>query len=119
LDLQQFILKHIDSVDHLRALLLLRNEPTRSWGVMEVGARLYLQPRRVSAVLASLEKAGLVRQDSEENFRFAPADPELAQLVEELATLDRERPVTLIKLIYSRPNTLEAFADAFRLRRDD
>ena len=41
MDLQQFILKHIDSVDHLRALLLLRNEPTRSWGVMEVGARLY------------------------------------------------------------------------------
>ena len=119
MDLQHFILKHIDSVDCLRALLLLRSEPARAWGAMEVSARLYLQPKDTAAVLASLESAGLLTRDEAGCLRFQPRDEELARLVEELATLDRERPVTLIKLIYSRPDTLEAFADAFKLRRDD
>lgn len=86
---------------------------------MEVGARLYLQPKRVSAVLIGLKGAGLLAEDEEGSFRFKPRGAELTQMVEELATLDEERPVTLIKLIYSRPDTLEAFADAFRLRREE
>ena len=119
MDLQQFILKHIDSVDHLRALLLLRSEPSRAWSVMEVGARLYLQPKRADGVMESLRGAGLLHKDKEGGFHFKPSRPELTRVVEELAALDAERPVTLIKLIYSRPDTLEAFADAFKLRRDD
>ena len=118
MDFQQFILKHIDSVDHLRTLLLLRSEPTRAWGVMDVSARLYLEPRQVTAVLASLKVSGLVIENAG-SFLYGPRDEELAKMVDELAKLDRERPVTLIKLIYSRPDTLEAFADAFKLRRED
>lgn len=117
MDLQQFILRHIESVDHLRALLLIRSEPTRPWGVMEVSARLYLQPERVADVLASLEEAGLLTRSGDECLEYQPHDPELARLVDELARLDEERPVTLIKLIYSRPDSLAAFADAFRFRR--
>lgn len=118
MNLQQFILKYVESVDHLRALLLLRSELGRFWSVMELSARLYLEPGRAAEVLASLQNAGLLRERGAE-YRYDPADPELARLVEELEQLDRERPVTLIKLIYSRPGTLETFADAFRLRRDD
>ena len=118
MDFQQFILKYIDSVDHLRTLLLLRGEPTRAWGVMDVSGRLYLEPRRVSAVLASLKTSGLLTE-SDAGFSYGPSEKELAKMVDELAKLDRERPVTLIKLIYSRPDTLEAFADAFKLRRED
>ena len=119
MDLQQFILKHIESVDHLRALLLLRSEPDRGWSAMEAGGRLYLQPRQIAGVLASLKAAGLLHEGTGATFSFKPANQNLAELVEELATLDKERPVTLIKLIYSRPDTLEAFADAFRLRREE
>ena len=117
MDLQQFILRHIDTVDHLRALLLLRGEAERAWNVTEVTAQLYLQPKHVAGVLASLESAGLIAAGPD-GHRYRPQTPELARLADELATLDRERPVTLIKLIYSRPDTLEAFADAFKLRKD-
>ncbi len=86
---------------------------------MEVGARLYLQPKRVSAVLASLLAGGLLVEDEDACFKFQPRSAELGRIVKELATLDEERPVTLIKLIYSRPDTLEAFADAFKLRREE
>lgn len=85
---------------------------------MEVSSRLYLEPKRAAAVLVSLESSGVLREvDSE--YQYHPRSPDLAKVVEELEALDRERPVTLIKLIYSRPDTLEAFADAFKLRRDD
>ena len=115
--IQQFILRHIATVDHLRALLLLREEAGRAWTAMEVTAALYLQPKAASGVLASLEASGLLSSAGGE-YRYGPRTPELARLADELATLDRERPVTLIKLIYSRPDTLEAFADAFKLRKD-
>ena len=119
MDLQQFILRHVETVDHLRCLLLLRASGHREWNVTEVTAKLYLQPKQVMSVLGSLEAAGLIAaQGPKGGYHYQPRNEELANLVEELATLDRERPVTLIKLIYSRPDTLEAFADAFRLRKD-
>lgn len=118
LDLQQFILKNIDSVDHLRALLLLRGEPARAWGVTEVGARLNLQPRRAAAVLEALETAALLRaHGADPCYQYAPKDLETGRLAEELATLDQQRPVTLIKLIYSRPDVVD-LSDASEFRNE-
>ena len=118
MDLQQFILKHVESVDHLRTLLLLRSDVRQPLTAMDVSARLYLEPKRAAAVLGALEAAG-VAQEREGRYRYEPASRELGKMVDELERLDRERPVTLIKLIYSRPDTLEAFADAFKLRREE
>lgn len=118
MDLQQFILKHIESVDHLRALLLLRSDTKQPLTAMDVSARLYLEPKRAAAVLSTLAAAG-VAQEQDGQYRYEPASKELGRMVDELERLDRERPVTLIMLIYSRPDTLEAFADAFKLRREE
>ena len=119
MDLQQFILKHIETVDHLRALLLLRTDAARAWTAADVTSQLYLQPKHATAVLSSLATSGLAEETGPEpSFRYCPRTEQLARQCDELATLDRERPVTLIKLIYSRPETLEAFADAFKLRRE-
>ena len=48
---------------------------------------------------------------------FGPATPELTAAATKLLQFYRERPVTLIRIIYARANDrLKAFAEAFRLR---
>jgi hypothetical protein len=57
--------------------------------------------------------------DGPPRFRFAPGSPELRRAVELLRVAYNERPVTLVRLVYQRPTTAQAFADAFRIRRED
>lgn len=117
--IEEFIQAYLESVDHLRALLLLRDNPRYEWGATEAAAKLYLRPELTAAVLASLQAKGLILSaGTPPRYSYRPQSPELAQLVEQLAQLDRERPVTLLKLIYARPKDIQAIADAFKFRKD-
>ena len=115
---RQFVYANIPSVDHFRVLLLLHDDPERSWQAFEVVGRLRLPPPVAQTALADLHERGLLRQESSDDcYRYAPCTEELSTMVHKLAALDRERPVTLIRMIYSRPTEPQAFADAFRIRK--
>lgn len=106
-------------MDHLRALLLLHSDPQRAWEEAELSGRLYLEPRRLGQVLDSLAEGGLVTRDAAAGrCQFVPQSGGNAALLEQVVAMDRERPVSLIRLIYEKRDSLEAFADAFRLRRN-
>ena len=51
--------------------------------------------------------------------RHGAKSPEIAAQVAKLLDAYRQRPVTMIKLVYERANErLRAFSDAFRLRKE-
>jgi hypothetical protein len=53
-------------------------------------------------------------------YRFAPESPHLVPLIDDLATLYRERPVSTIHAIYkTSADNLQHFADAFRIRKKE
>jgi len=113
-----FVYANIPSVDHFRVLLLLHDDPERSWQAFEVVGRLRLPPPVAEAALAFLHGRRLLRQDHADLcYRYAPHTPELSEMIHKLADLDRERPVSLIRMIYSRPTEPQAFADASRIRK--
>ena len=116
---REFVYANIPSVDHFRVLLLLHDDPERSWQAYEVVGRLRLAPDIARTVLKDLHGRGLVLPDNHDCYHYAPQNDELAAMMNKLADLDRERPVSLIRMIYSRPRPTEtqAFADAFRLRQ--
>ena len=115
---RSFVYANIPSVDHFRVLLLLHDDPERSWQPFEVVGRLRLPPPMAEAALADLHARGLLRQgDPDHCYHYAPKTEELRAMVHKLAALDRERPVSLIRMIYSRPTEPQAFADAFRIRK--
>lgn len=116
--LEEFIFRRIQTVDQLRATLLLHTDPTRAWDEAELAGRLYLEPKRVTEVCDAMVKCGLATRDSAGRCRFQQLTGEDAALFEQVVMMDRERPVSLIRLIYDKPDTLEAFSDAFRLRRN-
>lgn len=119
--IRRFITEHFTSVEQLEALLLLRTDPARDWNAVQLSQALYTQPAAAAMRLADLRARGFLTavDGSPPRYRYQPATAELASSVDDLAETYRERRVTVITLIYSRPtDPAQAFADAFRLRKE-
>lgn len=115
-DLQEFIARHIASVEHLDVLLLLCRYQNRTWNPTEINRELRGSEHSIAHWLGLLVASGLAVA-VDDGHRFQPATDETRRLAELLASTYRERPVPVIEFIYSRPNPqLLAFSQAFKLR---
>ncbi len=119
MNINQFVQVYVESVDQLRVLLALQKDPAAEWDAGDLGAKLYLPVAVAAGALARLEASGLCASSGEpRRYRYGPKTEELSRLMVELATFDRQRPVTLINLVYARPTAVQAFAEAFKLRKE-
>lgn len=120
--IRRFIAENIASVAQLEVLLLLRANPERTWTAEDVARSLYTGEPLIAAQLADWATRGLlISPDGKpESYRYAPATPELGELVSGLAEAYRVRRVSVITTIYTQPvDKVRTFADAFRLRKGD
>jgi len=114
-DVRDFILRYIDSVAEMEALLLLRSTPAQVWSAEAAAARLYIAPDEALQILKRLADEGLLAQ-SEEGFRFACRTPELEQKVDAAAGFYSANLIPVTNLIHSKPRRIRQFADAFKLK---
>lgn len=120
-DVKHFILKSIDSIAQLEALLLLRANPQEKWDIPAVAKRLYISEQETAPLLSHLCGQGLLAtgQDAGE-YIYQPASADLAQVVDRLAEIYAKHLVPVTNLVHSKPRTrMQEFADAFRLRKDE
>jgi DNA-binding MarR family transcriptional regulator len=118
-DVKEFIGKHIHSVAQLEVLLMLRREPDRTWTLEQLTNGLYLQSQMVARLLTDIVQRGFAVQE-QGSFRYQPANDEERQLIDRLAHMYQERRVAVITEIFSKPiDVVKAFADAFRLRKEE
>jgi len=115
-DLESFVRDSFKSVWSVEVLLLLKAAPQRGWTARDIDAELRASPTAVSAALGDLTRAGLVAAASAEAWRYAPAEPRLADLAERLAEAFRQSPVSLINLIAKPAQSAQWLADAFKFR---
>jgi hypothetical protein len=117
-DVRAFVLKHIDSVAQLEALLLTRSAADQPWTVPELASRLYVTEAEAASVVRALHRRGLLAQE-DDAFRYQPRHDELRRDVDALAAAYPRFLIPLTKLIHSKPSvSLRDFADAFRLREE-
>lgn len=121
---RQLIAEHIESVAQLEVLLLLREHPERVWSSQDVAAELRTAPELAEASLGRLSRAGLVAVEIEAEgrpcFRYLPSTPAAAQAVDQLAAAYATHKTSVIAFIFSAPtDSVQGFADAFRLRGDE
>lgn len=115
-DVEQFVASTIRSVEQLEVLLLLHDEPQRDWRAREVSSTLRTQEASAAAWLAALAEAGLAKA-SGDGFRYEPP-ARLHATIDELQRCYATYRVRLIGLIFAGPDdSIQSFADAFRLRR--
>jgi hypothetical protein len=120
-DVCRFLGENIESIDQLELLRVLGEGAGREWTAAALAAEVQGPPDELTGHLGALAARGLVaaeRRGAEAAWRYAPATPELDAMVVRLLQCYRERPVSMIKLVYAQAaDPLRAFADAFRLRK--
>ena len=122
-EVRAFIADNLGSVVQLETLLLLHADPSREWTADEVASNLRIDRNWAEGQLETLCEEKLAdchRDPPPRRYRFGPADAKVRTAVDGLAKAYAERRVTVISLIFAKPpDTLRAFSDAFRLRKDD
>jgi hypothetical protein len=115
-----FLQRSVKTVDAAELLLLLYNQRDVALTPRELVAKLEpttsVSENDAARELGGLERDGLVERTNDQRRRYRAASPELDGHVRKLARLYNERPVTLIRMIYTlRDSRIKTFADAFRI----
>jgi DNA-binding MarR family transcriptional regulator len=122
-DLYRFLDANVESMEQLEILRILGETPDSPRLVAELAQQAQIQPTAIGTHLAALEQRGLLKTavlDTKPVCRYAPRTPDIETLLGRLLQFYRERPVTLIKLVYARAQgRLKAFSESFRLRQED
>ena len=114
-ELTSFIESALPSVWALETLLVMRRNSDRTWPADALVTETRSSQNVMSDCLRTLERAGLIARDAD-GYRYRPATPHMAELVERLATTYAERPFGVTAVIMARrSDALKGFADSFRL----
>jgi hypothetical protein len=116
-DVRDFVIKHIDSITHLEALLLLRGNPAEHWTADSTAGRLYISEKETANVLSRLCSLGFIASE-DQGFRYACKEPGLESMVNRLAKLYARHLIPVTNLIHTKPSRIREFAEAFKLRKD-
>lgn len=121
-DVVKFLTERIDSVEQLEVLLLLHQTAGTEWTAPDVARHLYREPTSVGRRLGVLRLQGLLQATEAEQptFRYAPGSEALDGTVRRLAVAYAERRVSIVGIIAAKPmDNVRAFADAFRIRKEE
>lgn len=118
----QFLRVAVPTVDAAELLLLLARDRERWWSAAEAAAALApgvsLTETEVLQYFVVFQSNALIAVAPDKRVQYRPAHGTLEAHGRLLAQAYRERPVTLIRVIYAlRDSKIQSFADAFRLRR--
>lgn len=122
-DVIKFIDENIESIDQLEILRILSEDRQREWREAELASEVQAKVPAVHTAISAMQSRGLLAVTTDGlgiACRCGPQTPELEALVNRLLQVYKERPVTMIKVVYERAkDPLRAFADAFRIRKED
>lgn len=117
-DVLRFIAASFPSVWALEVLLTLKGE-SRAWALAELVTSLRASDLVVSKAIDALLAAGLVSVE-EDDVVYLPVNREVSDCVERVEQLYRTRPNMVRRAIISASrSSASAFAEAFRLRRNE
>lgn len=118
-DISAFLRDHFKSVWALELLLFLKDRADTAWSAEQLVEALRTSHTIVANSLASLFAGGLVMYDEPDLVRYAPASPDLSNLVDITQALYAKKPDAVRRTIVGGTATgLSAFANSFRLRND-
>jgi hypothetical protein len=118
---REFIGRHVHSIEQLEILLLVANSGGRAWTATDVSSELRISPDSSESRLRQFVSDGLMRASGEganTAFMFSPKGDRESHSVHLLGQCYRDRRVSIIELIFSRPSdTIQTFADAFKIKK--
>lgn len=111
---RHFIFDHINSVEQLEVLLLLRQHSNQPWDAKSISQELRSSPISVTSRLESLERIGLLKNE-EGRYIYQPANDNLKKVIDELNDVYKIKRQKIFELIFSPMKKAKDFADAFKI----
>lgn len=121
LDIKRFILRSIDSVPHLEAILLLRFDTRIEWNAAMMAHNLYISEKRADEILVDLSTSGFasVKRGDTVTYRYNPVSLELEKIMDQLAGIYAKNLIEVTNLIHSKINKqAQNFGDAFKWQNE-
>lgn len=122
-EVRALLQRALPSMVHVEALLLLSKVPSESRQPHAVAAKIGTTADIAAAALADLVTSRLAEiapGSAPPEYRLAATDAATVHAIASLQEMYDRRPVTLVKAVYDRPPApLKAFADAFRVRKEE
>jgi hypothetical protein len=120
IEVRQFLAKHIKSLEQLEVLLLVSALPDREWSADAVYKVVLSNPAIVATRLDDFVKAGIfTRSGDPPLYRYAPSSQELQDQIAALSAAYKIVRHKIVELIYRTPSdSMQAFSDAFKFKRD-
>lgn len=116
-ELHAFIVRHIDSIAQIEALLLLRRHADQVWDVPTTAQRLYISEQETVHILTNLCDDGLL-QCGNGVYRYGCNSAENERSVDLLAEAYDRNLIAVTSIIHGKPRRIREFANAFKLRKD-
>lgn len=116
-EVRDFIIRHIDSVSQLEALLILHAHPEESWEVRLVASRVYASDQELGAVLERFAANGFLKRE-DDRYRYDGKDSTADRTIAKLARCYASHLIPITNMIHSKPRLMRSFSDAFKLRKD-
>jgi len=117
-ELDNFIRRHVPSVEHLEVLLLVSSSPEHWWTARAVNDLLRSNESAIRWRLKELSEGGVLDK-AQESYRLKEG-PELRGQVERLRTAYKNFRVRVIETIYAaRRSPVTEFSRAYDLKRAD
>lgn len=101
-NVRRLILRHIESVQQVEILALLRDHPEREWSPDEVSRTLHIGPSACAAWLARFADARLVDR-TDAVYRHARSGPDV-RAADALVDCFARRRLAVIDAIYGKPD---------------
>jgi DNA-binding IclR family transcriptional regulator len=119
-EVRQFVANYIKSLDQLEILLLVSALPDHEWSVDDVYRVVLSNPAIVAERLENFVQVGLLKcSGSPPMYSYGPRTPELGNQIAALSAVYKMSRHKMVELIYRQESdSLKAFSDAFKLKRD-
>lgn len=117
-DIQRFILRSVDSVPHLEAVLLLRHNPKMEWDARTMAQNLYISEKKARELLSDLCTAGFAAVKNA-LYCYSPISEELRKTVDRLSETYAKNLIEVTHLIHSKTSKqAQEFGDAFKWQNE-
>lgn len=119
-DVRRFILSSALTVPDVEALLIFHECGDAGCEPDLLASRLYIAPSRSDAVVAKLQRLSAIKPVGDTaRFLYCPGSAELSRVLDALRLCYARHLVQVTELIHStETQSAQAFADAFRIRRE-
>ena len=116
-EVRDFLIRHIDTVSQLEALLILHAHSNENWEAGRIARRVYVSDRELGAVLERFTAEGFLKRKGD-LYQYDGKDPALDRTIAELARCYASHLIPVTNMIHSKPRSMRSFSDAFKLRKD-